>query len=103
VSVLKHALIVILFGFLLVGCASSDVSRQAASNMDMGVQNANNMVDNAASGSFSETVQNSSQMAKGAVLGGAAGAAVGVLSTSVGFLARSCRWYYLGWKLWRIH
>ena len=63
----------IFFFSLLTGCASSDVSREAASNVDMGVQNANNLVNNASSSSFTETYQNSSQTAKCAVLGGAAG------------------------------
>ena len=68
-SLMKHALIIsafILLNSLLYGCASSEVSRQAASNMDMGVQNVNNMTNNATNSSFSETVQNSSH--NGAVL-----------------------------------
>jgi len=89
VSVKKHALIIstlILFGPLFLGCASSDVSRQAASNMDMGVQNVNNMANNASDSSITETYQNSSQATKGAVIGGAAGALLGAASTSVGVL-----------------
>ena len=71
---------------LLSGCASSDVSREAASNVDMGVQNANNLVSNAANSSFNETYQNSSQATKGAVIGGAAGAVVGGLSSGIGIM-----------------
>jgi outer membrane protein OmpA-like peptidoglycan-associated protein len=70
----------IFFFTLLSGCASSDVSREAASNVDMGVQNANNLASNAASSSFSESYQNSSQASKGAVIGGATGAVAGGLS-----------------------
>ena len=76
----------ILLGSLLFGCASSHVTREAASNMDMGVQNVNNMVNNASDSSLSETYQNSSQTAKGAVIGGAAGAVLGAMSSSIGVL-----------------
>jgi outer membrane protein OmpA-like peptidoglycan-associated protein len=88
VSVKKHALIIstlIMLGSILLGCAASNVSREAASNVDMGKQNVNDMMNSAGNSSLSDSYQNSSQMAKGAVLGGAAGAAVGAMSTSIGF------------------
>lgn len=70
--------------FFLTSCASSNVSREAAANVDMGVQNAKNLGDSDAN--IADTYQNSSQAVKGAVLGGAAGAITGALSSSVGVI-----------------
>lgn len=70
----------------LFSCASSNVSRTAASNVDKGVNNAQKLGEGFTSGDIVDSYQNSSQMAKGALLGGAAGAAVGAVTTSVGFL-----------------
>ncbi len=55
------------FIFLLQSCASSNVERKAANNID---------------GAY----QNSSQATKGVVIGGATGAAVGGLTSGVGVL-----------------
>ena len=78
-----------LLSLLIIGltsCASSNVSRDAASNVDMGMSNARKMGDSFSSGDIAESYQNSSQAAKGALLGGAAGAVIGAASTSVGFV-----------------
>ncbi len=70
--------------FILCSCASSTVSRDAASNVDMGVQNARNLVDGATSGDIADSYQNASQQTKGAMLGGVAGAGLGALAYGVG-------------------
>jgi outer membrane protein OmpA-like peptidoglycan-associated protein len=70
--------------FFLSSCASSTVSRDAASNVDMGVQNAKSLVDS--DGSIVDSYQNASQKAKGFMLGGAAGAGVGALSSGIGII-----------------
>lgn len=82
---LTVSLCVALFS-LLNGCASSNVSRDTAANVDMGFDNANKLGSNAASGDFVESWQNSSQTTKGAILGGSAGAIAGYATTSVGLL-----------------
>jgi outer membrane protein OmpA-like peptidoglycan-associated protein len=76
--------IFILFTAMLASCASSDVSRDAANNIDLGVQNAKNLVDNAGDTNIADTYQNSSQTAKGAVMGGVAGGVAGALYSGVG-------------------
>lgn len=70
--------------FILFGCASSDVSRDAASNVDKGVQNAKDMVDGAMDSSIADSYENASQATKGAVLGGAAGGVAGAFTPGVG-------------------
>lgn len=71
--------------FVLFGCASSDVSRDVASNVDLGVRNAQNLVEG--TGDIADVYQNSSQLAKGAVIGGAAGALTGaVYAGSIGII-----------------
>lgn len=70
---------------ILSGCASSDVSRDVASNVDLGVRNAQNLVEG--TGDIADVYQNSSQLAKGVLIGGAAGAITGALYTgSVGII-----------------
>jgi outer membrane protein OmpA-like peptidoglycan-associated protein len=70
----------------LTSCASSNVSRTAASNADMGFDNAEKLGTKFSNGDVVESYQNSSQAAKGALLGGAAGALTGAASSSVGFV-----------------
>lgn len=70
----------------LFGCASSNVSRDVSSNVDKGVNNAHKLGDSFADGDIVDSYQNSSQMAKGALLGGATGAVVGAMTSSVGFV-----------------
>jgi outer membrane protein OmpA-like peptidoglycan-associated protein len=78
----------ILSGFIfLAGCASSDVQRDAASNMDMGRSNAQNLVDGATNGDIADSYRNASQSTKGAILGGTAGAVTGAMSSGVGAIA----------------
>jgi outer membrane protein OmpA-like peptidoglycan-associated protein len=74
-------------GFFLSACASSDVSREAASNVDMGVQNAKGFVNNPDDTNIGDSYQNSSQRTKGALMGGSAGAVTGfVASAGVGVI-----------------
>ncbi len=71
----------------LSACASSNVSREAASNVDMGVQNAKNLGDQLMAHNLADSYQNSSQATKGAILGGVAGAATGAAFTgSIGVI-----------------
>lgn len=69
--------------FILTSCASSDVSRDAESNIDLGVQNAKNLVSNETD--IAESYQNTNQATKGALIGGALGAITGLVSSSIGF------------------
>lgn len=71
---------------LLMSCASSDVSRDAASNVDFGIQNAKDLVDDAGDGSIGDTYYNTSQLTKGALIGGAAGAITGGVTSGVGVI-----------------
>lgn len=73
-----------LSAFLLFGCASSGVQRDAAANVDLGVENAKNLVKGDVD--IADAYQNTNQATKGAILGGAAGAITGALSTSIGVL-----------------
>lgn len=75
-----------IFATVLVGCASSNVSRTAASNADMGFHNADKMGSDFTNGDFPESYQNTSNATKGLVLGGATGALVGFTSSSVGIV-----------------
>lgn len=76
----------IVFILFLASCASSNVSREAASNVDLGVQNAKNLADNVGDLNIADTYQNSSQTTKGVLLGGAAGGVAGALTSGVGVL-----------------
>ena len=78
----------------LAGCASSDVSREAAANMDKGVQKARSLVE-PSDMEFADAYQNASQATKGALLGGAAGALTGAI-TSVGFIPGTATGILLG-------
>ncbi len=69
---------------LLAGCASSSVSRHAATQFDRVTADSSSVFDGTGESSLSDSYQNSSQMAKGAVMGGAAGAIAGSV-TQVGF------------------
>lgn len=81
---------------LLYGCASSPVSRTAASNVDMGIQNAKNLTNGVGDSSIAQSYNNSSQATKGALLGGAAGAVTGSLVSGVGVLAGTAGGAILG-------
>lgn len=71
---------------ILFACASSEVQRDTAINVDLGVQNAKNLVDNAANSNVTDSYQNASQTAKGALIGGAVGAGTGALATPIGVI-----------------
>jgi len=81
---------------LLTSCASSDVSRDAASNVDMGVQNAKNLVSGVGNSDVADTYQNTSQVTKGAILGGAAGAVTGAVYSGIGVLPGTAAGIILG-------
>lgn len=71
----------------LMGCASSSLSHSAADNIDSAYQSSNSLVTNAGGVSPEDAMQNSSEITRGAVVGGAAGAvAVGLTSGPVGIL-----------------
>lgn len=84
----------LIFSLFLSGCASSDVSRDAASNVDLGVQNARDLTSG--SGNIGDSYQNSSQTVKGAILGGTAGAVAGALASGVGFIPGTATGAVLG-------
>jgi outer membrane protein OmpA-like peptidoglycan-associated protein len=75
-------LILFLSCFTLAGCASSEVSRDAASNIDMGMQNAKGLADGDMD--IADAYQNSHQATKGALIGGATGAIAGAFTSGVG-------------------
>ena len=77
----------IIISLALQGCASSAVSREASDQMDVGYQNANSLVDSISSGNLADTYANSTQAAKGVVIGGVAGGVAGATTTGVGALA----------------
>ena len=81
-----YLLVTMTISSFLIGCASSNVTRDVSSGVDMGVQNAKNLYDGATEGDVVNSYQNTNQATKGGMLGGAAGAATGLMSTSVGFL-----------------
>ncbi len=83
-NITKAALISVIPALFLAGCASSDVSRDAEANVDLGVQNAKGFADNGQG--ISESYWNASQTQKGALLGGVAGVATGIAYTSVGWV-----------------
>jgi outer membrane protein OmpA-like peptidoglycan-associated protein len=81
---------------LLAACASSDVSRDAAANIDTGVQNAKNLASDFTQGDIRETYQNASQTSKGALIGGSAGAVTGMLAPGIGVVAGTATGAILG-------
>lgn len=82
--------------FILSACASSDVSRDAASNVNMGIENAKNLVSGVSNGNLSDSYQNASQTTKGAILGGTAGALTGALASGVGIIPGTATGAILG-------
>lgn len=75
-------LLLILFSLLLAGCASSNVSRYAASTVDETYSRFHN--GRSGPSSFSDTYQNTSQATKGTLIGGMTGTVVGAFSSSIG-------------------
>ena len=80
----KAILILLICGFFLSACASSDVSRDVIQVLTRRTK-CRKLYDNATEGDFTDTYQNTSQATKGAVLGGAQGGNR-VMSSSVGFI-----------------
>lgn len=76
----------IITSLFLSACASSNVSRDAASNVDMGVDNAKSMADNLSNASIADAYGNSTQATKGAIIGGTTGGVAGALTSGVGFI-----------------
>jgi outer membrane protein OmpA-like peptidoglycan-associated protein len=72
--------LIFLFAAFLQGCASSDVSRGAASGVNSTYQNAAYAFDSNGV-SITESYQGTSQMTKGMMLGGATGAIVGAVAS----------------------
>jgi len=87
-------LFLLLFVFL-TACASSGVSREAASNMDLGERNAKRFLD-VADNELAETYQNTSQATKGAIIGGTAGAVTGAIYSGVGVIPGTAAGAILG-------
>lgn len=75
-----------IFYLFIVGCASSNVSREAAGNVDKGVTHTKDMVDGISETSIADSYGNASQTTKGAIIGGSTGAVAGALTSGVGFL-----------------
>jgi outer membrane protein OmpA-like peptidoglycan-associated protein len=89
-------LLVISLFFILAGCASSNVSRDAAANVDLGVQNAKNLTSGAGDTNIADSYQNSTQATKGVFLGGAVGGVAGALSSGIGFIPGAAAGAILG-------
>lgn len=82
----KSGFLILSCGFIFYGCASSDVIRDVTSNIDVGVQNTRNLVAGSSSGDIADTYQNSSQVTKGALIGGAAGGITAALTSAAGIV-----------------
>lgn len=94
--IFRILLLPLIFTFLLFGCASSNVSRDAAANVDLGIQNAKNLVDGASIDDFPEAYGNTKQVTKGAIIGGAAGAIAGAVTGGIGVGAAAATGAVLG-------
>lgn len=77
-------LLLILFSLLLTGCASSNVSRYAASEVDKSYSRVKGMGQGSVS--LADTYQNTNQATKGAIIGGVTGTMAGALSSSIGIV-----------------
>jgi outer membrane protein OmpA-like peptidoglycan-associated protein len=84
--ILPVVMLCLLMVFFLQGCASSNITREANDNATVGYQRSATNLGSAGNGSMVDSFSNSSQMAKGAVIGGAAGALVGGLTSGVGLV-----------------
>lgn len=73
-------ILILIFSLMLYGCASSDVSRDVSSNIDVGVQQTKDMVDVSYGKNIADSYQNMTQRSKLAMLGGAAGAITGYIT-----------------------
>lgn len=96
IIVIKWISPLLIISLLLGGCATSPASRTAASNVDMGVQNAKNITSGVGNNSLVQSYSNASQTTKGALLGGAAGAVTGSFVSGVGIVAGTAGGAILG-------
>lgn len=71
---------------ILQGCASSDISRQASSQINTGYEHTSERIDTIGKGSIADSYDNSTQTTKGVLIGGTAGAVAGSFTSGVGFL-----------------
>lgn len=77
-------LLMIILAIFLQGCASSQFSRGAASETDKAYIDADYALSHAGDGNIATAYQNTSSQTKGVVLGGAAGALIGSMTTGIG-------------------
>lgn len=80
----------------LAGCASSDVSRNSASDVDHGVQGTKNVFSDMTSSNIADSYQNSTQTTKGVILGGTTGAVTGAFSSGIGVIPGAAAGMILG-------
>lgn len=85
-----------IISLFLSACASSPVSRTAASNVDMGVNNAKGFTSGYGENDVTQTYINSSQTTKGVILGGTAGAITGAFASGVGVIPGTAAGAILG-------
>ncbi len=86
----------ILLFALLQGCASSNVSRNAASVGDSAYQGVDSSLRNVGNDNLVNNFQNSSQVTKGILIGGATGAIAGGLISGVGVLPGAAGGAFVG-------
>jgi outer membrane protein OmpA-like peptidoglycan-associated protein len=86
VRTIRTASAVLISIILLQGCASSDISRGAAGQVDKAYMETDYALNHPDSGGFIDSYQNASQTTKGALLGGAAGAGTGSMSSGIGVI-----------------
>lgn len=96
IQIKKTLLILMPCCLILFGCASSNITRDASANVDLGIQNARNLADRAINGNIADTYQNLNQKTKSAIIGGVAGAITGALTPVVGVLPGTAAGLILG-------
>jgi outer membrane protein OmpA-like peptidoglycan-associated protein len=83
----KHSALLLLLSGILCGCASSSVSRGAASQVDAAYENSNSILTHAGDNDPADAYQNAPQTTKGAIIGATAGGVVGAIGAgTVGIL-----------------
>jgi outer membrane protein OmpA-like peptidoglycan-associated protein len=91
------SIIVCLATLLLAGCASSDLSRNTAGQIDDAYQNGNKAFH--PGGDIGDAYQNTSQTSKGMIIGGATGAVAGGLTSGIGALPGAAQGAIIGGAL----
>lgn len=92
----KRIVALIFSGLLFSGCASSNVSRNSASDVDVGVASTESTFNTIATSNIADSYQNASQTSKGMLLGGAAGAVTGAFTSGVGVIPGAAAGLILG-------